>query len=403
MGTILSKEVTFWKDFHRNFYEQRPVVFSNFNNISSLFSMEELFFSMKKAQSSYEKYSDRKFSIWINNKLNVDINEVGIKEQDSNILEYIERITKFGNNFTYSLNNIQEYDQELWIRVMNFIQEFIDIVGVPSDEVDIDTFLGKYNSTPRGIHTDQASTLMTVLYGKKRMLLWPPEYFEGKIDINNIQGSELRKTIINEKIEDFIEDAIVLEGYEGDTLYWPANYWHASYASEAEVNVVMNIGFFYSEKSDTLIKQLNTSLWRVIEKNIDIIKHHKDVNGVPLEEYNLLNMLVNSLTSESSKFTLYDYISKRYSANGFKQLPAELTLKYNTNLTYKLQSNVPLRFSKANKKLLVYMHGRRKEYIFDEELVKIIENINNGEFYFDKNFLKFYEDLLNTAYIIASK
>lgn len=114
-------------------------------------------------------------------------------------------------------------------------------------------------------------------------------------------------------------------------------------------------------------------------------------------------MLVNSLTSESSKFTLYDYISKRYSANGFKQLPAELTLKYNTNLTYKLQSNVPLRFSKANKKLLVYMHGRRKEYIFDEELVKIIENINNGEFYFDKNFLKFYEDLLNTAYIIASK
>ena len=56
---------------------------------------------------------------------------------------------------------------------------------------------------------------MFVVQGRKRLRLWPAQYFRDRPEIAH-----------SVDYEPYLDDAITLEGEPGDILYWPSGYWH---------------------------------------------------------------------------------------------------------------------------------------------------------------------------------
>ena len=166
--------------------------------------------------------------------------------------EYAERLRVLSQQtpFFLQLPQIHRFDSLLWQRVREFARNIYRYIGLPAGRAWSDVYIGRYNSTPFGIHLDSASNFTFGLAGKKTLYLWEPEYYERRI-----KGQDPRN------YQPFLADAIELTVHAGEIIYWPSRYWHVA-ASHGDFSITANVSFYLKDSLADRIGQTITQLVR---------------------------------------------------------------------------------------------------------------------------------------------
>lgn len=119
-----------------------------------------------------------------------------------------------GERFGMLLHDFQAHDPQFYLRTREFLSGLAAQLPVHWTSLT-GLFIGNYKQTPFGIHQDPANVFDFIIKGVKRIYIWPEDYFRDPFDkLLDSDFSKLR------------QDALVLEGKEGDLLCWPPHYWH---------------------------------------------------------------------------------------------------------------------------------------------------------------------------------
>lgn len=208
----------FWAGFVERHWERSPLVIEK-PFPTPLATPAEIFQSLLNASDQY-RAGDRSFEprFHIDHALlRADIGKHIPESNDGSIAAYAERMTRKieGRQFGLVLNDYQLHDAQFWLRVREFLSGLYQFIGMPAEATEASVFLGNYEKTPFGLHKDTCSMFMFVVEGRKRIRAWPDEYFRGKENVANTLD-----------YEQFLNDAVTLEGDPGDVIYWPSSYWH---------------------------------------------------------------------------------------------------------------------------------------------------------------------------------
>jgi hypothetical protein len=114
---------------------------------------------------------------------------------------------------------LQNHAFDLWTRARWFLRPLFKRVGFAAHSADLDTFFGRYDQSPGGVHTDTAANFSYVLSDRKTMLFWPSSYFANRVP-------PWATTLRTMDYRPYAHDALVLEARHGDVIFWPRDYWH---------------------------------------------------------------------------------------------------------------------------------------------------------------------------------
>jgi len=113
-------------------------------------------------------------------------------------------------------------------------------------------FIGNYQQTPFGIHQDPANVFAFVIEGRRRIYLWPEEYFCDSIDrIRNSDFAKLQR------------DATILEAEPFDVLYWPGRYWHVG-ETLGNLSVGVSVALVPVQLSNFVVGAINNQIGEFI-------------------------------------------------------------------------------------------------------------------------------------------
>lgn len=350
-----------------------------------LVTLENLFEIMLAGVERWRLSGKRDFSIWLEGDIPARLESFVPLHEDGGIIEYYERLraTQKVEEFTFAQHGLHKYNFHFWDTCRRAVTDLVETTGVPTDGVDTDTFLGAYSSTPRGIHTDQASTFMHILHGRKRMLVWPPNYFSE--ENAEIVGTPLRKTVLQCDLERALADAEVLEGEVGDILYWPASYWHLSTSDRPrEFSIAVNIGLFIGEADRAMLYSVTQ---RALQSALRPFSAHQyyDVNqAIPEVEATALARLRKLISGPVIEEEIADQWCRRLSSGGFRDPPPVLEIipSYSEESQFRLAAEYgKVVFWKVrSRQLVVYGFGQAVSLpLSDALLAKLSELAKGGQ------------------------
>jgi hypothetical protein len=153
------------------------------------------------------------------------------RAEDGSFAGYHERLSGLPSYFLQA-PHLQAGDALVWQRCQSFLTRLYGYVGVPSQRAFCDVYVGRYQSTPFGIHIDGASNFTFGIEGKKTLYLWEPEFYHAKL-----------AHLVDVDYRRFLRHAIALTVGPGEVIYWPSRYWHIAEPS-TELSVTMNIAYY---------------------------------------------------------------------------------------------------------------------------------------------------------------
>lgn len=148
-------------------------------------------------------------------------------------------------SFALVINDIGKIEPGIQRSIEDFVSVFVERVGIPARETEIGLFGGNYRKTPFGIHRDLGNDNITFgVVGEKDFLLWPPDYFSGKV-VREYQFSNDGENIVCDQAtyEMFRKDAIRMTVKPGDILYWP-DWWHIADVATDKMQLTLSLGFW---------------------------------------------------------------------------------------------------------------------------------------------------------------
>jgi 50S ribosomal protein L16 3-hydroxylase len=179
---------------------------------------------------------------------------------DRSAAAYAARVTgkMSGQCFGLILNGFQAYDTELWRRMREFLRGLLtEISSQPMVEGVL--FFGNYDKTPRGIHKDPVDIFLFVIEGRKKMYLWPEEFF---------QDGEDHDARLDSDFAILRRDAVILEGEPGDVIYWPSSYWHVGEAVGG-LSVSLSLALKPLQPSSEILEHLKQYIEESVSASLD--------------------------------------------------------------------------------------------------------------------------------------
>jgi hypothetical protein len=137
------------------------------------------------------------------------------KSADRELRRYFERVDEQlgGEPWTLIVNGLQTLDATVWERARSFVAGLYRALGgVPPGFAYVLAILGRYPSTPFGIHSDWAANFMFMLEGEKDLLVWPGECENLPVGSPNYDAAR--------------SSADVLHASPGSMAYWMSSTWH---------------------------------------------------------------------------------------------------------------------------------------------------------------------------------
>src|SRR5205814_1147561 len=132
-----------------------------------------------------------------------------------------------GRRFCFRLTDLQAHDIVLFRRLAEFLRGlFRNLSELRRAQTVI--FVGNYEYTPPGVHTDPDPIFQYVVHGKKRACFWPREVWE----------KEPRDP---HSASRYLEDATIFDVEEGDLVYWPMGQYHVFASSGFSVGLSIGL------------------------------------------------------------------------------------------------------------------------------------------------------------------
>ena len=284
---------------------------------------------LKAAAAARRSGAATNYGLWLDGRPVSSSEDYLAIPEDGSLAAYVDRATskQAQREFCLAHFNLQAFDVSLWHRAAEFLHPLFEIVGVPHDDVDLDTFLGRYRTTPRGIHTDPAGTFMFVVAGHKRIIVWPPDALSPRE--YEISGGPLQRTVQALAPGD-APGGTVLEGVAGDVLYWPSTYWHVGVASRlGELTAAVNLGVFMGGRTrpaaatvvQSVLDQCFFALGGRATYRVPAEMSASARSGLPAAESSLLDILTDALQRGLIEDILIEHWLNRVTAYGFSELP----------------------------------------------------------------------------------
>ena len=258
-GLTLSAE--FWSDFLTHCWKKTPHVIAQ-PFIKAFVTPAEIFSGLVEAGDQC-RAGDRIFPLGFyfeNALLLADVGRHVPASSDESIAGYAERVTRklAGRHFGLIVEEFQTHSAPLWLRVREFLRGLYQFTGLPGDNAKATVFLGNYEKTPLGLHQGSSDNFMFVIAGRKRLRVWPEQFFRDREAVEHTL-----------EYEQFLDGSIVLEGKPGDILYWPAGYWHIG-ESLGELSVGLSVALFMEAQPATDILKHTA---RKVEERLERVDH----------------------------------------------------------------------------------------------------------------------------------
>src|SRR5262245_32691468 len=177
--------------------------------------------------------------------------------RDQSLSDYAKRInTKLkGECFGLVLHDLQEYHPQFYLRMREFLSGLAAQVRVRWRAMP-GLFVGNYDQTPFGIHQDPANVFAFIIEGRRRIYLWPEEYFRNSLDLaRSSDFAKLRR------------DATILEGEPGDILYWPGRYWHVG-SPLSTLSIGLSVALVPVQLSSFVVSAINNQIGEFLDPTL---------------------------------------------------------------------------------------------------------------------------------------
>jgi hypothetical protein len=245
----------FWPRFVASWWGRKPAQFSRPLQ-KPLAAPETVFGELKRAAGASrdgERATDLR--VYLDNlRVTTELERYLPHGRDRGVDQYLARVSRGAKHRGVGVvfNNYHRWDADAWLDGRDFLCGLFDAVGLPVGGATMDVFLGNYASTPFGIHKDTKHVFTWVLKGRKRILLWPFSTFVGRDLPDDVYAKQV--ALGSSDIRTARRSAIVLEGGEGDLLYWPPSYWHIAEAVRGSgAALTLTIGLEQFEDPQTVL------------------------------------------------------------------------------------------------------------------------------------------------------
>lgn len=231
--------VSFWEDFVRLSYNKsRPVVMQQSTLVGPNFTLDEVFRLARNIVKSQD--------------MTVNADGEMLKQPvvpefpvDFEGFEAFVRCFAAQNNargITFTRDYCLKYSSTVSAKLRAFADGYTKRYGVPYPGGNAVFIGGRYSSTWIGLHNDSCDTFLFPVYGRKRMMIWPPDYFksmalEKKSALNGVCFGHI-------DISSYAADAIVYEVAAGEIFFIPAGWWHYNKLEELETTLTVSVGMF---------------------------------------------------------------------------------------------------------------------------------------------------------------
>lgn len=314
---------------------------------------------------------------------------------DEGLENWLKRITE-AESFCAVINGVNGWSESISSRIFrDFSMEWVNTFGIPSQGVDVYTFMGKYNITPFGIHKDREHTFLYHLGpGIKNAWLWDPNI----VDIAPI----IRSDSFN--LSDTLGHAHAITLRPGDGLFIPQGWYHV--LENPEFSVTLGVAPYEKRKSELLVSFIKSFISENNRGDEDTYIHiSNDANTSDFSEI--------ILSESNKKITLESLVTK-----GIEDLTK--SLKSNFFFKYKSPPRIPKNkvyhyyggFIVGNddgEHVTVHCRGGTLTFKsdFNPQLIKINSVLKSEEFsyerngYDEKNFLQYiFEHLIKFGVLV---
>jgi ribosomal protein L16 Arg81 hydroxylase len=238
-------------------------------------------------------------------------------------------------------------------------------------------FFGNYDKTPQGIHKDPVDIFLFVIEGRKKMYLWPEEFFhEGDHDARlDSDFAVLRR------------DAIVLEGEPGDVIYWPSGYWHVG-ESVGGLSLSLSLALKPLQPSSEILDHLK----QYIEEFVNASLHEgrfpttpEELEGSAAMIAGVTKLALKALQKANRNPDFAEAIQvswlDRLTASGSDPVPPPLPLKALADEAFVHGSpEYPILWIPvADHHLACSANGHAFTVPADPKMIKLLERLNSGE------------------------
>lgn len=146
------------------------------------------------------------------------------------------------DGITFTRDYCLKHSGTVATKLRAFTHGYSERYGMPYPGANAVFIGGRYRSTWIGLHNDSCDTFLFPLYGRKRMMIWPPAYFdemalEKKSALNGVCFGHIDVT-------PYAADATIYEVGPGEIFFIPAGWWHYNKLDELETTLTVSVGMF---------------------------------------------------------------------------------------------------------------------------------------------------------------
>ncbi|MEY2233074.1 cupin-like domain-containing protein [Streptomyces sp. BF23-19] len=135
-----------------------------------------------------------------------------------------------------------KYSDRVAMMARSFISGYVERLGIPDPGINAVLIAGHYKETWIGLHNDFCSTFLNPVYGRKKVMMWPPEYFDevGLEKTLAVGGYRFGRV----DVDPYAKDAVTFSVEPGEFLFIPANWWHYNRLPGRETSLALSLGIF---------------------------------------------------------------------------------------------------------------------------------------------------------------
>jgi len=159
------------------------------------------------------------------------------QRDDDGFWGYHRRVGRdFGlHDYALVIADWHQFDRTLWDRLVGFVAQLAEWVGISHSRMDTQVFLGAYRATPFGVHVDPVSALHFPVIGTKTMRFWDAAFVAAHPD--------LQRTL---EYDRFVHASSMITARCGEAIYWPSEFWHVG-ESDGSFSVAWGLGYWIGD------------------------------------------------------------------------------------------------------------------------------------------------------------